>query len=145
MRNSEVDFIYVDKDNAKEIKDNEVVAFTFAYGGAMGEPGNLTLVCKSDEVRVYKTNWVYEDMVNEIGFFKHYMEKLIKSDYWLLPEDEGWDKFDLGAGNYLFIKSEYLAEFDKFAKKEYKNVRLEFGALCYKIVPLLKWYFEEKI
>ena len=41
MRTCEVDFINVREENVKEIKDNEVVAFTFAYGGAMGEPGNL--------------------------------------------------------------------------------------------------------
>lgn len=143
MRNCEVDFINVREENVKEIKDNEVVAFTFAYGGAMGEPGNLTIISKSDKVKVYKTNWIEEDIVEQISFFKPFMEDLVKSEYWLMNEQEGWDKFELGMGNYLFIKSQYLSDFEKFAKEEYKNTRKMFGALCYKIIPLLKWFFEE--
>ena len=86
-----------------------------------------------------------EDVVEQISFFKPFMEDLVKSEYWLMNEQEGWDKFELGMGNYLFIKSQYLSDFEKFAKEEYKNTRKMFGALCYKIIPLLKWFFEENL
>ena len=146
MRNSDVELIEITENNVNELNNSYIAAFTFAYAGAMGDCSMVKFISKSNKVKVYETNWNIKDgIIDKVDFFKPFMKELEKNGYDYLPETDGWKKVDMGMGNILFIKTRYWADFEKFQEKEYSNVNCQPTAYCFKVIPLLKWFFEENL
>ncbi len=95
----------------KRVNPDEIVFVKLAAKGAMGEPGCIIMVSKTDsEIRSGKANFIS-------GHYK--IDKLAKffpliSDYLNdVQKPEGWGKINLGAGNILFVRSDYLQRFEE--------------------------------
>lgn len=144
MIDSNVELIEITENNITELNNSYIVAFTFAYAGAMGDREIIKIISKSNDVKVYKTNWnIVDGVIEKVEFFKPFMQELEKHGYEYLPAIDGWSEIDMGMGNVLFIKSRYLAEFEKYQESEYSKVNCQPTAYCFKVIPLLKWFFEE--
>ena len=94
--------IYIGDKNYKCYLNLDVIAFSFAYGGAMGSGGEIIVITK--EANIYSMNYVFGDMTIEMcdevcpplkdclfGFFE--VEKT----------PDGWKGISLGAGNFLVL------------------------------------------
>ena len=101
--------------NYKEYCNIDIVAFSFAQGGAMGEGGGIRIV--DSKGQKYHTNYcrdntIYEHLYEiipvlkdcEIGMFHH-----------TAPDD--WTPKYMGFGNYLTIKTVYKEKFDEECKQ----------------------------
>lgn len=130
----EPSIIQVSRSNVFEISYDNIVAFTFAYAGAMGDCGGLTVIHKADCLNFYHINRVYNDdeelveMVDN-SYFKPFADA-IKSTGWLIPELEGWKKIEMGQGNYLFIRKQYLNELENLCNCINNDI-LKFRTLIY--------------
>jgi hypothetical protein len=96
------DVIYIDEKNFKDYINLNVIAFSFAHGGAQGSPGEIIVITK--ENIIYSMNYAYSYMTIEMcdevcpplkecqfGFFE--VEKT----------PVGWKGVPLGAGNFLVL------------------------------------------
>ena len=94
--------IYIDSKNYEEYSNLNVIAFSYAHGGAMGCGGEIIVITK--DTNIYSMNYVYGDMELEMcdvvcpplkdcvfGFFD--VEKT----------PEGYKGVALGAGNFLVL------------------------------------------
>ena len=148
-RNVEIESLeYITHDNVDNIKMDNVVAFTFAYDGAMGHPGELEIAYKEcDELKFYHINRAYNDdesLVDKVdkGFFNEFATA-IEETGWLIPELGGWKKIEMGMGNYLFIRREYFEDFEKFAIDYNENIFKIRGILWQSRLEILYLYFSK--
>ncbi len=102
-------------DNVYQIKYENIAAFTYAYSGAMGDGGELTIVHKADDLKFYYINRFCgdEELVKIVDstYFKPFADA-IKQTGWIIPELDDWKKLDMGQGNLLFIKKNYYKDFE---------------------------------
>ena len=93
----------------KKINTEEIVFVKLAAKGAMGEPGCVIIVSKSrDEIKSGRANYLTGHYkLAKLGEFfplvKAYLEGGDIPDF--------WGKINLGAGNTLFIRGDYLERF----------------------------------
>ena len=129
----------VTRDNVKLIKYENIIAFTYAYLGAQGDPGGLTFVQKTDTLKFYYINQYCDDqnLVNEVenSYFKPFSDA-IKATGWLIPELDGWKKFEMGQGNFLFLRKEYVDEFILLANSIGKIVNFPVSLYQFKFILL---------
>ena len=108
----------VSKENIKSIDYNNIVAFTFAYDGAMGDNGELTVVNKTDELKFFYINRLSGDKellkTVDSTYFKPFADTIAQTG-WYIPELAGWKKLEMGQGNFLFVRKEYYSEFETLA------------------------------
>ena len=93
--------IYINKGNYKEYANLDVVAFSYAHGGAMGVGGEIIVITK--DAKIYSMNYVY-DM--EIEMCDKVCPPLKDCIFGLFDVEEtpnGWKGVRLGAGNFLVI------------------------------------------
>ena len=126
--------VEVSKTNVFNISYDNIVAFTFAYAGAMGDCGGLTVIHKTDCLNFYHINRVYnndEELVEIVdnSYFKPFADA-IKDTGWLIPELDDWKKLEMGQGNFLFIKNQYTQEFELLSNSINKEI-LKFRTLLY--------------
>lgn len=94
--------VYIDEKNYKDFLNLDVVAFSFAHGGAQGSPGEIIVVTK--EAQIYSMNYAFGNitikMCDEVcpplkgcvfGFFE------------VEGTPHGWRGVSLGAGNFLVL------------------------------------------
>lgn len=93
----------------KKINTEEIVFVKLAAKGAMGEPGCVIIVSKSsDEIKSGRANYLTGHYkLAKLGEFfplvKAYLEGGDIPDF--------WGKINLGAGNTLFVRGDYLERF----------------------------------
>ena len=90
-----------EKQITKEFAEH-IVAISIAESGAMGNPGNITLL--TDEKQLYDISYIYDDNVKEI--FKAFRTLRLCMAYLSGKKDEvpvGWKYTYLGSGNHLFM------------------------------------------
>jgi len=100
--------ILLNSKNYKSYLPLDIVAFSWAFGGAMGDAGGVNIVCRNGES--YYFNWargdMSEDMIYEI------LPVITKCELPVVGETDkvpkGWHHISLGAGNNLIIKEEYV-------------------------------------
>lgn len=88
----------------------DLIAFSYASGGAMGEGGAIILVSKTG--MAYHLNYIYDEWKYDI--INTLCPVLEQCDIGIFGEDnapEGWTPFNLGMGNHLFFRSEIEKEF----------------------------------
>lgn len=95
----------------KHIKTDEIVFVKLAAKGAMGEPGCVIIVSVSGgEIRSGRANFL-------TGHYKLAKLGEIFPPVKAFLEDgdtpSGWGRVNLGAGNTLFVRGDYLERFQK--------------------------------
>lgn len=103
----------------KKVKPDEVAFVKLAAKGAMGEPGCIIMVSKSgDEIRSGRANFI-------TGHYK--LDKLAKvfpliQDYLNdVQKPVGWGRVNLGAGNTLFVREDYLQQFQEHFNGKFED------------------------
>ena len=118
FRNYLPKIINVSKDNISTISYENIVAFTFAYPGAQGNNGELTVLHKNTKTEFYYINRCFhadEELVSVVDntYFKPFVDDM-KKNRGFIHELPGWKKMCLfGQGNLTFIRAEYYEEFKK--------------------------------
>ena len=114
--------IRLNNKNYKSYLPLDIVAFSWAFGGAMGDAGGVIIVCRNGES--YYFNWasgdVSENMIYEILPVITKCELPIVGETDIVPE--GWHHISLGAGNNLIIKEEYVEPLRLAWKKFCKTI-----------------------
>ena len=94
--------INIDEKNYGDYKNLNIVAFSLAYGGAMGNPGEILVITK--EALIYSMNYAYGDMTIEMC---NEVCPLLRDCQFGFFEVEGtpvgWKGVPLGAGNFLVL------------------------------------------
>lgn len=100
-----MDTLEIDELNYQDYQDLDIVAYSFARGGAMGDPGGIEIVDRGGQV--YHANYCYgrhsiksEHIKAVIPVFEDLRIGLLAS---CKTENDDWLSIDLGYGNYLFV------------------------------------------
>lgn len=117
--------IEITESNYKDYRSIDIVAFSFAQPGAMGEPGGIEII--DEQGRFYHTNYCWEGIS-----YEHLCEvvpalKGCKFEVLGHQAPEGWEAVYLGMGNHLTIKAEYYNQF----KEETQNRHIEKASQLY--------------
>ena len=103
--------IEITESNYKDYTSLDIVAFSFAQSGAIGEPGGVLIVDAMGQV--YHANYCYDNLD-----FDHLLEVVsaVKDcKFGILDHQtpEGWAPVQLGFGNHLTIRTEYHSQFEE--------------------------------
>lgn len=98
----------------------DIIAYSHASPGAMGEPGNIILVTKDGTV--YYLNYYWEAWtMDELYELCPALSKVMFEMYDKPSASEGWVYFDLGMGNDLCINKSALEWFSEHMSKISKH------------------------
>lgn len=116
LSNSKYHFTEIDEKNIDKIKYEDIAFFQIAERGAMGEHGGIELFTKN--IKFYHTN-IYKrynifDMLMTNNLKKFKGMRISCGSAKNVPND--FKYYYLGMGNYLFVKKEYSAIFEKMLK-----------------------------
>lgn len=117
----------------EDMKKEDIYAFTYAEGGAMGCPGRVNLMMRRDGTpRVYELETMYVPTL-----FDQVMELLpeLKDFFENRHLDEAWHAVYLGCGNHLFVRTVLYQKL----KKKYDTM-LEsdiYGECMYDVMNIL--------
>ena len=115
LENGSYKFVEITKENLNDITIDNIAFYSFAEGGACGEHGGVEIVLKNK--KFYHTNHVERDEI-----FKQLILKLKPLDdvwfcvCWGENIPEGFKFYNLGLGNYLIVRNEYVEQFEEFFK-----------------------------
>ena len=104
--------IELQKSNFKDYLPINMIAFSYANGGAQGEPGAILIV--DTDGRTFHLNYAYGDLSKDEVY--EICPPLKENS----PEKdpEGWHKINMGMGNTLFVSKSILQQF----KEETKDI-----------------------
>ena len=109
--------IEMTKSNYKNYDFHDIVAFSCASPGAMGDRGTVVIV--TTEGSVYHTNPYFGDMTEEETF---QICPLLKECHFGMfgggDIPEGWHSFYLGGGNHLVVNDVIVLQFLEITEKE---------------------------
>jgi len=109
--------IEITKSNYKNYDFHDIVAFSCASPGAMGDRGTVVIV--TTEGSVYHTNPYLGDMTEEETF---QICPLLKECHFGMfgggDIPEGWHSFYLGGGNHLVVNDVIVPQFLEITEKE---------------------------
>lgn len=89
--------------NYREYIPLDIVAFSFAVSGAMGEGGGIYVI--TEDGNVYHANIVYGDMsIDNVFLICPPLRDCQFSWFGADKIPDGWSYHDMGAGNHLFVK-----------------------------------------
>lgn len=95
--------IAIRKANYRDFFSLDIVAFSFAMGGAMGAGGEVRMI--TSDGKIYSTNYVYSDMtLDEVILVCPPLNDCRLGLFEAEVVPEGWTYFNLGCGNNLFVK-----------------------------------------
>ena len=112
--------IEITESNFKDFCALDIVAFSFAQPGAMGEPGGVLIVNAMGQV--YHANYCNGEI--DYDHLLEVVPALKDCEFGILGHQTptGWSPFYLGFGNHLNIKDDYSYEFEvAVAEKHFKN------------------------
>ena len=99
-----MNIIEIDESNYQAYTNLDIVAFSFAYEGAMGEPGGIYIVDKAGQI--YHANYFWGDNLIERDHIKDIIPVFKDLRFGLLgceTDNENWVSVDLGFGNSLSL------------------------------------------
>lgn len=108
----------IDETNYQSYTRLPIVAFSFARGGAMGDPGGIEII--DCEGQLYYANYVYGRQCLDPSHIKEIIPVFSNLNFSLVhcqSGDADWEVVDLGYGNYLVLKSEFSDRFHKAVDK----------------------------
>ncbi len=103
----------------KKVNPDEVVFVKLAAKGAMGEPGCIIMVSKNgDEIKSGRANFItghykLDKLAKVFPLIQDYLDDVKKPD--------GWGKVNLGAGNVLFVREDYLPQFQEHFNGKFED------------------------
>ena len=106
------DKIELSKSNYKNYLPINIIAFSYATGGAQGEPGGVTILDK--EGKFFHFNYVKDDFKeNDI---KAICSPIIERKNGDNKFEEEWEEINLGMGNSLTVNKSIGQKFEEKAK-----------------------------
>ena len=109
--------IEINKSNYKDYDFHDIIAFSIASPGAMGDRGAVVIV--TSEGKVYHTNPYWGDMTEEETF--QICPPLKECHFGMFGGGnipEGWRSFYLGGGNLLVVNDVIVPQFLEITEKE---------------------------
>lgn len=106
--------IKINESNYQDYKNLDIVAFSYAHGGAMGDPGGIEIVGRNGQL--YYTNYFFGRNYIKKEHVKDIIPIYGKMKFGIVgcqTNDENWVPIDLGFGNYLVIRSEISDDFNR--------------------------------
>ena len=94
--------IFINDKNYRDYLNLDVVAFSFAYGGAMGSGGEIIVITKG--AGIYSMNYFFGDMTIEMC--DEVCSTLKDCEFGVLEVEKtpnGWKGIGLGMGNFLVL------------------------------------------
>ena len=93
--------IYISKENYKEYTNLDVVAFSYAHGGAQGVGGEIIVITK--DAKIYSMNYVYDMEIEMCDKVCPPLKDCIFGLWDVEETPNGWKGVRLGAGNFLVV------------------------------------------
>ena len=112
--------------NIKEINESnyqaytklDIVAFSFAYEGAMGDAGSIYIIDKAGQIYRAYYCWKEDSIAREhIKDIIPIFEDLQFQMFGIEIDNENWQSVDLGFGNSLMITKDISDEFNQKVKE----------------------------
>ena len=122
--------IELSKSNYKNYLPLNIIAFSYATGGAQGEPGGVTILDK--EGNFFHFNYVYVDWKNDEIFEICPFLKEIEIN----RNPENFERMNMGMGNTLFVNKSILPEVKEKTKdiKRPDELFLQWRKIIYDII-----------
>ena len=142
--------------NVANIKSDNIVAFTYAAPGAMGDGGALIVGCKDKDFKIYYINTYYNKdafLVDKVfnGFLNPFMDNadIIKVEdetiINYLGDVKGFEYIPMGFGNSFYIRSECLKEFRLMCTNFIPEIFNCRGTLFRKQTVVMNLFFNDKL
>ncbi len=97
--------VNIDNSGIDKINLNQVFAFMFAFGGAMGTPGEVSVYINDGKIEELRGNYVYGSLDIDSLMEKLQFDKI---DWGMFGDASnvptGWNYIGLGAGNNLMVR-----------------------------------------
>lgn len=104
-------FIQITKENYQDFLELDVIAFSYAFGGAMGEGGGVIIATSDD--KWYHTNYAWQDFPHDLLY--EIIPVLKDCVFGIFGNGsvtpEGWTYESLGCGNHLIVRSDVYEAF----------------------------------
>ena len=109
-----MNLIEINESNYQDYLKLDIVAFSFAYEGEMGEPGAIFIVDRDGQF--YHTNYCWSDDCIDREHIKDLIPVFVDLDFGLLgceSKNKNWQSIDLGYGKSLLICNDISVVFNK--------------------------------
>lgn len=96
--------VEISESNYQDYQSLDIVAFSFAFSGAMGEPGGIYIVERGGQI--YHANYCDEKIYIEPNHIKEVIPVIDEIEFGIFgnkSDNDNWDSIYLGAGNHLVI------------------------------------------
>ena len=124
LENSKYHFVEINEKNINDIKFEDVAFLSKAELGAMGEHGGLEILLKNGKFyhsNAYHRFDIYQKLMSE-NLQKLNNTWTFLENSWNVPKE--LKSYDLGFGNTLFVKQEFVEFFEKMIKKMQNNAEI---------------------
>ena len=104
----------INNSNYQAYTNLDIVAFSFAYEGAMGEGGGIEIIDRGGQM--YHANYYYGKDHLEREHIKDIIPAITDIDFYLVgceSKNENWKFVYLGFGNNLFVVNDIYNDFMK--------------------------------
>jgi len=109
-----MNIININESNFQSYLGLDIVAFSFANAGAMGEPGSIYIIDKAGQI--YRACYCLSNACIAEEHIKDIIPEFTDLEFGMLgaeSKNENWVSEYLGYGNSLFIKKDISDEFKK--------------------------------
>ena len=113
--------------NIDEISEHDIIAWTFAQPGAMGCPGEITIITiHGNAMWLYRFSYIQNENL-EVEVRRRFPNKIIK-------EPKEMKCIGMGMGNRLYLKEVLVSEFERRLKESGKHIYSSHVRLIYETV-----------
>ena len=109
-----MNIVKICESNYQSYLNLEIVAFSFAYEGAMGEPGSIYIIDKAGQI--YNANYCWADNCIERDHIKDIIPVFEDLGFGIMgceSYNDNWDAVYLGYGNTLLMTKDIIDGFNK--------------------------------
>ncbi len=119
--------IYLTMQNINEIAESDIIAWTFAHPGAMGCPGEITIITiHANAMWLYRFNYIQNASLED--------ELRSRFSNTITKEPKGMKCVSMGMGNCLYLKEKLEPEFEKRLKASGEHIYRNHVRLIYEVV-----------
>ena len=119
--------IYLTMQNIDEISEHDIIAWTFAQPGAMGCPGEITIIMiHGNAMWLYRFSYIQNENL-EVEVRRRFPNKITK-------EPKEMKCIGMGMGNRLYLKEVLVSEFERRLKESGKHIYSSHVRLIYETV-----------
>ena len=119
--------IYLTMQNIDEISEHDIIAWTFAHPGAMGSPGEITIITiHGNAMWLYRFSYIQNENL-EVEARRRFPNTITK-------EPKEMKCIGMGMGNRLYLKEVLVSEFERRLKESGKHIYSSHVRLIYETV-----------